>query len=259
MNKFTLVGKEGLLSKIIQKNFEEIEIYYRGSESQRFDLSDPNTFKANIENSIVLFTSSISSPQLCYENFNECFRINVINTCNAIESLLRRNNYVLFCSSDSVYGESLNGKVFSENDDAFPNNDYGLMKRVIERYFESNENFISLRFSYIFNGEDKFSKYCIDNDAPEIFTGFKRNVVDDKHICKVINYLLQNVNFIKKNKTINIIGDQCIDRVGIIKNLIKLGLISNDKNFKYVNPPKSFFKYRARCIETSSIFREQFS
>lgn len=68
----------------------------------------------------------------CKIREEESFQTNVISTIKLIEKLRKKDYYIIFCSTESVY-EGIKGN-YSETDEANPVNEYGKMKLQVEQY-----------------------------------------------------------------------------------------------------------------------------
>ena len=249
---YSLVGESGLIPrKIISffgRKLSASKIYSRKREKNFFDLTQPKTIEnLGVKDSLVIFSSSISSPDKCEEDFTISWDVNVTNTSMAIEKLLNNNNKVLFLSSDNIYGGSKQS--YDEDSPVNPKHPYALMKYAVESAFLPNNNFYSLRLSYVYTGDDKFTQNVLHSKKVEVFDGFFRSIV---HINDLLRVLLKYGNDKKLPNVLNLVGPECISRETLIKYIIRDKKV--DVDYKIIEPPRSFFKSRPSIINCKSIY-----
>ena len=180
--------------------------------------------------------------------------INVTNTLFVIKKVIDHGAYVIFFSSDTVYGERKEN--FNENTTCCPIGEYAEMKNKVEQNFSDNSSFKTIRLSYVFSKEDKLSKYLIlcnaQNKKAELFHPIFRSIVYLNDVVKGALALATRWNEFPE-QIINFAGPKTLSRVEFAKYLKEICL--NKLNFKVVDPGEDFFKNRPKYIAMkSSIF-----
>lgn len=218
--KLVVLGGDGIIASSI-KEFDyrfNIDFFSRNSILNNFDLSNPSNFdyRKFSKNNIILFLSAISKPIICQTNKTESYKINVINTIEAIQNLLNTGATIIFASTDMVYGYTQK-KIFYETDEKNPTCNYSEWKSFIEEFFFKYENFKIFRFSQCVNSTDSFSKYvknCIIEDEDiSIYKGFCRNIFDSNLLQNLMHAIVfKSIDF----KILNIAGDENIDRIKFV-------------------------------------------
>jgi dTDP-4-dehydrorhamnose reductase len=239
-NKLVVLGSNGIIGSSIKEiyyNNKKILFLSRNTFKNPFDLNDPSKFSYEniLENDQVLLLSAISKPLEC-ENSPISHLINVINTEIVINNILNKGAFLIFASSDTVYGGHEN-KIFYENDKLNPKSKYAEQKAIIEEKFSHHPNFSVFRFSQCLTGFDSFSKYLIssikNNDEISIINGFYRNIFDQFLLKLLIDKILIDFN---RPKIMNIGSDICENRGNFFNKLIqyypKLRLIDYEENKK---------------------------
>ncbi len=200
---------------------------------------------------IVLLTAAISAPDICAREHDRAWAVNVTGTSAFISRAIERGARVIFFSSDTVYGEREGA--FDEGASCNPAGEYAVMKHEVEQRFAGNPNFKTIRLSYVFSREDKFTRYlaeCAKNDSEaELFHPFYRAIVHrDDVVCGALSlaeHWEETPEWI-----INFGGPQVLSRVEFVECL----RANNLKNlrFKLNQPDGDFFINRPRVIAMTS-------
>lgn len=255
-----MIGSNGYIGKEIVNVFKEQKINIleinRTSETKHFlDLEEPEDFNYQIFDycEYMIFVASISSPDMCVNNFEESFKINVVGTKYVIEEALSRGCKVIFLSSDAVYGST--DRYYDEDSNTEPDTAYGLMKKEVEDYFKGELGFKSIRLSYVISKNDKFSIYLENNRnnnmIAEVFHPFYRNCIMLNELIETIIWLIKNWN-INKNQYINVVGSELISRVRLVDEINRLN--GEKIDYKIIYPDDNFFKNRPRIVEVKSLY-----
>lgn len=255
-----IIGKNGFIAK---KLFEKDE--YKTTTSDKvssndlyLDLKNPECFDCTYinEQTNIIFLAAISSPDICNNNYDEAYKVNVIGTKFFIKKAIKRGAKVLFFSSDVVYGNTID-KV-DENSKTNPFGNYAKMKDEIEKAFENEKAFKVFRLSYVLSKEDKYLSYlksCIDkNEVAEVFHPFSRKVVYIEDVLETIeNILMKWDDF--QNQKFNICGDEDVSRKDIADFYNKA--IGNKLGYKILEPDDYFWEARPKDINITSIYLEK--
>lgn len=183
--KVLVIGASGFLGRHIYKHFKAAGNLVTGTycsnqadssmvrfDLNRDDLESIDDFSEETDKCAILCAAE-TRLDACENEREKSFQINVASTIKLIEQLKKRNYYIIFCSTESVYdGKKGN---YTENDVADAINEYGKMKLQIEKYLM-----------------DTCSKGCVfrigrvvgDTEWPrDILYGWKKMAVEGKDIC----------------------------------------------------------------------------
>ena len=265
---FLIIGASGyfgsyFLKNILENSDQKIIATYNSSQNLiykhnsrikwiNFDIANPSKFE-EFTNKLsqgskykVIFLSSFHHPEEVEKNREKAFYINVhcldeflLKAKNKIESLY-------YSSSDSVYGESLNNKIFTEIDDLNPANTYGRTKVLAEQVVLMH-GFSVARYSLLMGHSliekkhfyDKIIETIRRKEIIEMYSDSFRSVISfDQASYYTIQLILKNY---QSKDIINIAGDESLSKyeiaLGIAKknnldeNYIKSTLITQADSF----------------------------
>ena len=207
------------------------------------DLSSESfTFKSKPFSSgdVFIFLAAVSSPEFCSTNKSEAYRINVENTQLLISALIEMGVFVLFASSDVVFGGG--DKVYSESSNKNPTFEYAMMKSLIEDKFSLSDYFKVMRLSYVWSPTDKFTNYALSCSANsstlDVYDPFVRSVIYIDDVIDFVNVFISDPNSIPTFT--NLAGPEFLSRVSLADSLSEFITL----NFKVVSPEPSFFTFR---------------
>ena len=251
-----LIGKNGFIAKKLLErgnytvtSSEKLEI----NNDLFLDLKNPSAFDYSVfnENTNIILLAAISSPDVCNNEYDFAYKINVEGTALFIEKSMERGANVLFFSSDVVYGNRI--EEVNEDADTNPFGKYAEMKDFIEKKFENEAKFKVFRLSYVLSDEDKYLKYlqhCIDNhDTAEIFHPFSRKVVYINDVLESIESILEKWDQFP-NQKFNICGAEDISRKQLAEWYNAEN--SNALNYTIIEPSEDFWKARPKDINIVS-------
>lgn len=222
------------------------------------DLSAPHAFDYQQIDAgdFVILLAAISSPDVCNQNYEHAYRINVAGTSEFIEKCMSRNAKVLFFSSDIVYGEQ--EKQVDEYSQCYPVGNYGAMKLEVENAYKVESNFKAFRLSYIFSRNDKYTGYlhqCAQGGkTAEIFHPILRRTV-------YIGDLIEAIRNIRSGweqwsyPIFNIGGPQLMSRIDLADCYKQI--VNSSLEYKVETPSEQFFKARPKTIDMGSMYFEQ--
>lgn len=216
-------------------------------------LNTPSDFDYEIiaSGDVVLLTAAISAPDICAYEHDQAWAVNVTGTSAFISDVIDRGGRVIFFSSDTTYGERTDE--FDEQAECNPAGEYAAMKREVEQRFSGHPLFKTIRLSYVFSREDKFSRYlagCTERDEEaDLFHPFFRAIV---HRDDVVEGALALAKFWDEvpEQIINFGGPQVLSRIDFAECLRETRF--HDLRFKVTEPSADFFKNRPRIIAMSS-------
>lgn len=200
---------------------------------------------------VIMVTAAISAPDFCAQNYDRAWDVNVTGTTFFISKAIERGARIIFFSSDAVYGEQVNA--FDETASCNPAGVYAAMKHEVEQRFFGSPNFKSIRLSFIFSREDKFTKYlteCAKNDEEaEVFCSFYRAIIYRGDVVTGALELAENWEKIS-DPVINFGGPQVLSRVEFAE-CIKNAFLENLR-YRVIDPGDDFFQNRPRVISMTS-------
>lgn len=258
MNKIAIVGSEGYISKFLIENLSKDNDILRVDKIDSpdivfLDLAHPEKFDYNLLHNInfVIFTAAISGPDMCANEYDFCWNINVEGTSYFIKKAIEKQCKVLFFSSDAVFGEGVNN-IFDENSITAASTPYGKMKKEIEDRFRHEIGFKAIRLSYVVSIKDKFVSYCMKciqgNEIAEIFHPFYRNCITITDVVKVVEYLCTKWDDYE-HTFLNIAGIELVSRIRIADEISRK---FNKFQYRIVTPNKDFFKNRPAITQMQS-------
>ncbi|CNC93936.1 NAD-dependent epimerase/dehydratase [Yersinia frederiksenii] len=261
MKKVFILGATGYIGNNLKNYlYNEFDIITVGRKNSDINLNlesscfQPLLAKINPGDTVV-FLSAISSPDECEKNYEYAYNINIKNTISLISQLTAKNVKVVFSSSDAVFGATQ--KLCDEYSEKKPFGKYGEMKAEVEDYFSKNNNFFTIRFSYVLGKDDKFSsmvrEFFEKGKILDVFDGFERNVITINDVVLGIRNIISNWDNIN-TRVVNFSGNELVSRQGIVEALARekyKGL-----EYKFTEAPEIFWKGRPKMIHTKSNYLE---
>lgn len=253
-----IVGGSGYIGKSLYANCITNSMFYGTSSTGaggllRLRLDAPDEFDYEIiqPSDAVLLTAAISAPDVCAREHERAWAVNVTGTSEFINKVMARGGRVIFFSSDTVYGER--NDEFDERVACNPAGEYAEMKQEVEKRFLSNPLFKSIRLSYVFSREDKFTKYlsgCSERgEEADIFHPFYRAVIHRYDVVEGAIALVQRWDEFPQ-KIINFGGPEVLARTEFAEILQDAAL--PNLRFRVTEPDAGFFKNRPRVIRMAS-------
>jgi dTDP-4-dehydrorhamnose reductase len=200
---------------------------------------------------IAFVTAAISSPDVCANQRDRAWQVNVEGSSAVISKIRARNARVIFFSSDAVYGER--EPEFDEGGLPQPCGEYAEMKRAVEERFADDEGFKAIRLSYVFARDDKFTSYllhCASTSVPaEIFHPFYRAPIHRDDVIRGVLALATRWNEFPE-RIINFGGPQILSRIEFASVIKARALPQLEISIKV--PEADFFMNRPRHISMRS-------
>jgi len=248
----------GNLKRFLEMYYPNYSVVSYGRQKTNdavLDLFNPEQFSYEILDSIdyVIFAAAISSPDVCANEYESAYQVNVIGTSSFIEKALMYNCKVIFLSSDAVFGFVKD--TVDENSNTFEDTPYGAMKKTVEDQFKSSPNFKALRLSYVISSDDKFSKYLkkchMDEEIAEVYSPFDRCCITLSELLDTIIYLIKEWKSFSSS-FLNVCGNQLISRERIVEewNLVYKGQLK----YKVIEAPTTFFDNRPAILKMNSLY-----
>tara|TARA_Y100000591_G_C21843067_1_gene706962 strand:+ start:495 stop:1334 length:840 start_codon:yes stop_codon:yes gene_type:complete len=218
--KTLILGSSGKIGKFFIKKNKNLVFTYNKNKilgGIKFNLNKDNIShiinKFNIRKVIIL--SAYSEPDFCFKYKKKSHRLNVQSTQNIIKTLIKKNIYFIYFSTEFVYdGKNKNYKEISKTK---PNTTYGNQKLIVEKFIKKNtDNYAIFRISKTYskkkNEKDFVSEFY--NNIKKNITNFKAatdqifNPIYVKDIVKISNFFLKK----EIRGTFNIAGPQPLSR-----------------------------------------------
>jgi len=258
VSNYYIIGGRGYVGAALFSSIPDgtIGVATASSESEgflRLRLEARHDF-ANIPLSIgdvVFLTAAISSPDICALEHSRAWAVNVTGTSEFIIHAISRGSRIIFFSSDTVYGER--NDLFDESGKCLPAGEYAEMKTAVEEKFLGHPLFKSIRLSYVFSKEDKFTKYlsgcAARGEDAELFHPFYRAIVHRDDVVEGALALAQRWDDFPQH-VINFGGPEVLSRIDFAECL-KCNAFPNLR-YRVTQPGDEFFKNRPRAIAMSS-------
>ncbi len=259
--KIAIVGSSGYIANHLRRAFitqldncEIVKIDMTDDADMNLQLTRPADFDYDklIGIDYVIFTAAISGPDMCANEFDKCWDINVTGTAYFIREAIKRGVRVLFFSSDAAFGD-IPGYIYTEDSETKAYTAYGKMKKAIEDEFKGDKLFKCIRLSYVVSENDKFISYCLScirkNETAEIFHPFYRNCITVSDVIKAILWLMKNwAEF--ESFVLNLTGSELVSRVRMADEMNRYF----GQRLKYIvtQPNESFFKNRPQVTQMKS-------
>lgn len=256
--KYFVIGGRGYVGAALYSSTQDGAIGFATASSEsegflRLRLEMPGDF-ANLPISfgdVVFLTAAISSPDVCAREHDRAWAVNVTGTSEFVAKVISRGARVVFFSSDTVYGER--DAAFDESVIINPAGEYAEMKAEVERRFLGNPLFKSIRLSYVFSREDKFTKYlsgCAERgEEADLFHPFYRAIVHRNDVVDGALALARRWDEFPQ-QVINFGGPEVFSRIDFAECLQRNALPS--LRFRVTEPGDEFFKNRPRVIAMTS-------
>ena len=252
-----LIGTGNIGKRIVEKGGDKINVITRKELELDQSPLQYNFDKDSIggtplrEGDTIIFTAAISVPSVVSAQFAKAMRINVENTGTFIEGALNLGCKVLFFSSDTVYGDVETG--LDESHPVNPKGAYGEMKSIVEKRFQGNLNFKSLRCSLNFHKNDRFTQYlrtCAEtNVEAEIFDPLTRAVIHREDTVDACLFLAEDWTR-GEGQYINCGGPRVFSRQQLTE-VIRQNALPNLR-YRVTRPPSKFYTDRPAFIEMKS-------
>ena len=258
MSKLIIVGATGYIGKYLYENAIK-KLSVRGTSSYglsgmaHLQLNSPIDFDFSIiqPQDVILIIAAISSPDICAREYDRAWAVNVTATSELITRATERGGKVIFFSSDTIYGER--NDVFDESSKSQPSGEYAEMKSEIENKFLGNPLFKTVRLSYVFSREDKFTKYlseCAERgEEVELFHPFFRAFVHRDDVVEGVLALATRWEMFPQ-QVINFGGPEVLSRVDLAECL--KDVVFPNLKFRVTDPGEEFFRKRPRIIAMTS-------
>ncbi len=256
--KYIVIGGRGYVGSAIYSKIPGHLIGLRTSSTNASDfiqvrLGSPEDFSSLpiSRGDVIFLTAAISAPDICANEHDRAWAVNVIGSINLIIYAIDRGARVVFFSSDTVYGERDDD--FDESAICNPAGEYAVMKRELEQRFDGIPFFKAIRLSYVFSKDDKFTRYlggCAErSEDAELFHPFYRSIVHRDDVVAGALALAERWDEFPE-QIINFGGPQVLSRVDFAQALRDVHF--DNLRFSVTEPNAEFFNNRPRVIAMNS-------
>ena len=259
VGRLLIVGASGYIGRELAATAGNYFDIFRTSRvaNEKFislDLDSPEYFPyTNFgEKDVCVFSAANSSPDACFNDYHRSRKINVEGTGFVIERLLERGCRVVFLSTDGVYGNQFD--YCDEHSVCTPLGVYAQMKHEVESRFFKCKLFKTIRLSYVFSREDRFTSYLFQcaqsGQFAEVFHPFYRSAVFRGDVVEGLLRVALGFDDIIE-PVINFAGPDCVSRLDFVSAVSSC----NDTvlGFKVIAAPDGFFEQRANVIAMRSV------
>ncbi len=259
--KTAIVGSSGYIAGYLLKRFENVlKIDQTPIAGAHLNLAEAEKFDYSVLDGIdyVIFTAAISGPDICANEFEKCWNINVTGTEYFIKNAIAQGCRVLFFSSDAVFGD-IPRDIYTELSETNAHTPYGRMKKAVEDCFKDDPNFKAIRLSYVVSKNDRFVSYClkcIDTDeTADIFHPFYRNCITVSDVVNTVDWITKHwENF--ESQVLNVAGNELVSRVRIADELNRL--YGNRLKYVITSPGGDFYKNRPKITQMKSLYLNKY-
>lgn len=259
--KTAIVGSSGYIAGYLLKRFENVlKIDQTPEADAHLNLAEAEKFDYSVLEGVdyVIFTAATSGPDMCANEFEKCWNINVTGTEYFIKNAISHGCKVLFFSSDAVFGD-IPGEIYTELSETKAQTPYGRMKKAVEDCFKDEPNFKAIRLSYVVSKNDRFVSYCLKclntGETADIFHPFYRNCITVSDVVNTVDWLINHWEGYE-SQLLNVAGNELVSRVRIADELNRL----YDNKLKYVitSPDEDFYKNRPKITQMKSLYLNKY-
>lgn len=192
-----------------------------------FELHDSESVKraaeliSSYDDIKIIFLASVHNPDIVKKDPEKAEYINTVCYENFLKSISGADiKKLIYASSDTVYGESIDGYVFSEKDTPSPINIYGKQKLLAEE-ITKKYGYSVARYSYMCSPSlTSRKKHFFDDIASKLKNGEKvymltdwvRSALSYKTAAEITyNYLVKDT----EEDTVNICADKAVSKYDI--------------------------------------------
>ena len=262
-----VVGSSGYIAGFLldrlskEEGIERVMRIGRGGDADAvLKLEDAESFdySALDGTDYIVFTSAISGPDKCAEEFDYCWSVNVTGTEHFIRQALARGCRVLLFSSDAVFGDDP-GVIYTEDSVTDAKTPYGRMKKAIEDRFKDETGFKAIRLPYVVSARDKFTSRCLacidSGETADVFHPLYRNCVVVSDVVDTVLWLLRHWEEYEP-PALNVAGRELVSRVRIADELNRL--YNGRLRYTVTDPGEAFFQNRPRITQMESLYLDKF-
>ena len=232
-----VIGASGFIGQSLCSSFEasgiEVQRYSRCvvSGDHYLDLEDPTTFSSLgvIEDKVVVFLAAQTNLARCQLHPEMAQQVNVDNTKLAIEILRKQNNFIVFASTNLVFGSR--EASFSLEACYAPEDIYSQGKVQIEKYLSSSLPSCSavVRLSKVLSKESPLIKGWVEQlNTKQTLTPFIDHYLAPVWLGDVVE-LFKRIALQRCNGTFHLSGIEDVSYASLAKGFAYLMGVSNPR------------------------------
>lgn len=184
------------------------------------------------EDKKIVYLAAYHNPDLVEKNPRIAWNTNITALSfflNAMENV----SAFYYPSSDSVYGNSIDGKIFKEDDKTNPVNTYGKQKALAEKIVNTY-GYQVVRYPFLIGtslllSKKHFYDYIVENlrsgDGMDMFSDSYRSTISFRQAA---DYLVDLIEMGDKHPVVNISSDKALSKYDV--GIIIAGKLGVDKN-----------------------------
>lgn len=184
------------------------------------------------EDKKIVYLAAYHNPDLVEKNPRIAWNTNITALSfflNAMENV----SAFYYPSSDSVYGNSIDGKIFKEDDKTNPVNTYGkqkaLAEKIVNTYGYQVVRYPFLIGTSLLSSKKHFYDYIVENlrsgDGMDMFSDSYRSTISFRQAA---DYLVDLIEIGDKHPVVNISSDKALSKYDV--GIIIAGKLGVDKN-----------------------------
>ena len=184
------------------------------------------------EDKKIVYLAAYHNPDLVEKNPRIAWNTNITALSfflNAMENV----SAFYYPSSDSVYGNSTDGKIFKEDDKTNPVNTYGkqkaLAEKIVNTYGYQVVRYPFLIGTSLLSSKKHFYDYIVENlrsgDGMDMFSDSYRSTISFRQAA---DYLVDLIEMGDKHPVVNISSDKALSKYDV--GIIIAGKLGVDKN-----------------------------
>lgn len=235
--------REGIVAccrdiSLVSDTLKDERVIWKSLDICDFDAVNNFCDENKDENKKIVYLAAYHNPDLVEKNPDIAWNTN-ITALSFFINAIKNVSAFYYPSSDSVYGNSIDGKVFSESDKTNPVNTYGRQKALAERivitYGYQVVRYPFLIGTSLLSSKKHFYDHIVDSlkseEGMDMFSDSYRSTISFKQAA---DYLVDLIETGDKHPIVNISSDKALSKyeVGLLIAR-KLGL-----DEKFIRPVK---------------------
>lgn len=217
---------------LVGDTLKDERITWKNLDICNFDAVNSFCNEYKSEDKKIVYLAAYHNPDLVEKNPRIAWNTNITALSfflNAMENV----SAFYYPSSDSVYGNSIDGKVFKEDDKTNPVNTYGkqkaLAEKIVNTYGYQVVRYPFLIGTSLLSSKKHFYDYIVESlksgDGMDMFSDSYRSTISFRQAA---DYLVDLIEMGDKHPVVNISSDKALSKYDV--GIIIAGKIGADKN-----------------------------
>lgn len=236
-SKIVVIGASGFIGQSLCSSFEasgiEVERYSRRVANGHcyLDLEDPRSFSTlgRIKDQVVVFLAAKTNLAKCQQYPENAQKVNVENTILLIDILQKQNNFIVFASTNLVFGSKKSS--FPLDSCYAPEGIYSEGKVQIEEYLSSNlpSRSAIVRLSKVLSKETPLIKNWIEQlKTKQTLTPFLDHYLAPIWLADVVG-LFKTIALLRCAGVFQLSGAEDVSYASFVEGLADLMEVSNPR------------------------------